>query len=106
MSYEPPPSIDPVRKILWLLVALAPAALIMVVARLNVTREDSDTFFRVVGFGLNPALAIFGCCMLLHKPGGNKAFTIVGGICLGAIFAFLNIVLGLFLGCAFGERHH
>jgi len=105
MNYAPPPSINPILKMSWLLVALSPTTLIMLAAKFNVTRE-TDTITGFVLFGLNPALSIFGCCMLLNKPGGNKALTILGGICLGAIFAFLNIVLGLFLGCAFGDRKH
>jgi len=103
MNNEPPPSNDPVPKIIWLLVILAPAALIMLAT--GGAAHGGDRAIRIVGLGLNPALTLSGCCMLLNRPGQNKVITILGGIFLGAFFAVFNLFLGTLLGCSLSGQH-
>ena len=111
MNNELPPSGDPglsrkpVPKIIWLLLALAPAALIMLIMGDFIAHEGGSGAVMFVAFGLNPVLSIFACHRLLVGPGQSKVSTIVGAIFLGAFFAALNLALGFLGGCAFSGKN-
>lgn len=92
---EPPQTNEPVPKVVWLLLALAPAPLITIAMR------DPQTI-QLVGFGINPLLSCIGSFQLVRKPGLPLYVTIPTAIFLGAGFCVLNFIIGAFAGCAFG----
>jgi hypothetical protein len=86
-------------KIIWLFLALCPAAAIA----FQTAKNASDSNMQVIAFMLNPAVAIFCTYFLLRRDnGGVTAGRIVGAIMLGGFIAVLNILGGMFAGCALG----
>jgi hypothetical protein len=95
---DPEPQRTPMPKMMWLLVALSPSALIM----LAFARRSGIYLDHFVNYGLNPVVTCIACYGLLHKPGQTKVIPIVGGIFLGMVFAVFNIFLAALAGCVFG----
>ena len=110
MNTEPPTSNEPERgsnpflKVIWLLVALVPSLLILLVARGNIANGAGAGTQQFVAFGLNPVMTFIGCYGLTNSPGRSKVIPVLAGIFFGAVFAALNIVIGVLGGCAFGGR--
>ena len=105
MNAEPPPMKGPeqgdrsVPKMVWVMVALAPAVLLIMVFRDKSAPIGNVGIF--VAFGVNPLLSFVGCYGLFHRPGRSKVTPIVGGIFLGAFFAVLNLLISALIGgCA------
>jgi hypothetical protein len=82
----------------WVLAALAPAALIMLVA----INKGQTVAMNVVVFCVNPAVTVFSCYRLLERLGGDKVTQVIVAVLLGAVFAILNAFVGLLGGCALG----
>jgi hypothetical protein len=109
MNAEPPqrhelePETDRMPRIVWLLVALSPTILIMLIMG-NGASHSGTTALKVVFFGVNPLLSFVGCYGLFNKSGASKAIPIVAGIFLGAFIAALNICIGFLVGCALSAK--
>ena len=90
---------SPGAKLSWLIVALFPAALILLVVGSSVSPGGKDSGFSFIVFFLNPIVSCIGCCGLAYSPERGKAVWIPLGIVLGLSFAVLNFVIGAFAGC-------
>ena len=78
----------------WILVALLPAVLIMA------SMKGGGDAVAFVAFVLNPILSIAASIFLLSRPDRSKVASITGGVFLGVLFAFVNLLVGFFVGCA------
>jgi hypothetical protein len=86
-------------KIVWLFLALCPAAAIA----FGTAKHAPDSTMQIVTFLLNPAVTIFCTYFLLRREdGGVTAGRIVGSVMLGGFIAVLNMLGGMFAGCAIG----
>ena len=87
-------------ELVWtgLFVALLPSAIILCsVSSMN----NSGNAIPVLGF-FNVVLSFTGSYLMLKRTAGGEVMAIVGGICLGACFFFVNVIVGVLGGCACG----
>jgi hypothetical protein len=86
-------------KIIWLFLGLCPAAAIA----FETAKHAPDSTTQVVAFVLNPAVTIFCTYFMLGRDdGGVTVGRIVGSVMLGGFIAVLNVLGGMFAGCAVG----
>jgi lipopolysaccharide export LptBFGC system permease protein LptF len=93
---------EPIPKWAWLLGALSPAALMMLVLPFSNYDNGGAIALKFVALVLNPLITLVSSYGLLSKPNQSKVIPIVGGLFLGVIFAVINIVIAAFAGCVAG----
>ncbi len=89
-------------RLIWLLVAFLPAALIIMCA--SASRGDIQGGTILVAYGINPLISCSACFMLFKNPGEGNLMPAMLGIGVGAMIAILNFLIGVFGGCLCGNN--
>lgn len=104
---DPPnkPGENPVlAKIVWLLAALSPAAMILFATSASGNSGSKQYLVAIVALGINPVLSMFGCYRLRARSDQSKNTQIAEAFFLGLLVAGLNICIGFFMGCVCNGR--
>ena len=111
MNAEPPPPSDPpphptrIPKFVWVLVALSPSAIFILVSGNFAHHPAPRWLMDSLGF-TNLALSLVGGVGILWKQERDKwtlvdkVNLVLGSIFLAAVFFVLNVGIGLFCACA------
>jgi hypothetical protein len=104
-NHQPDEDGDLPSKCVWLTVMFSSIApMVFLAGKFFAHGGDSirggQTMLMLIALAVNPVLCILSCYHLLARPDRLKLIQILVAILLGTFMAVINILIGLFGGCA------